>query len=312
MKQFVLDHLIQECSRAERVVGCSMQNKDADLTIKLKNGKTVGIFVINRAIRLPEIKETYETNTARGVHTLFILDVRMLPGDSSKISPPHWMEALHTLTFSRIYTYQCDGRAVTIRPLHIEWRWGNTPRFVEYGEIVCLNDLQADMVEPNSKFISGKFAAASFGEGSFWKKKTPLEDAQYRHSWRQWSYSEKKAAPDEDDAQSDWSAWEEFSRHYGDVGRDEQPEWDWAAEAEQASRQQRRSRKAAVTVDQRQHYAILGVAVDAPFEEVKQAYRKKAREYHPDLHPTEKEKYTAKMAEINTAFEAITKHKNGK
>jgi curved DNA-binding protein CbpA len=40
---------------------------------------------------------------------------------------------------------------------------------------------------------------------------------------------------------------------------------------------------------------------------VKQAYRRKAREYHPDMHPNEKEKYTAKMADINAAFEAIVK-----
>lgn len=311
MKQFVLDHLIQECTRADRVIGCTLHNKEADLTIKLKNGKTVGIFVINRAIRLPEIKETYEANTARGVHTLFILDVRMLPTDNSKISPPHWMEALHTLTFSRIYTYECDGRAVTIRPLHIEWRWGNTPRYVEFGETISLNDLEVGVIEPNSKFITGKFAAASFGEGSFWKKKTPLEDAQYRHSWRHWSYGEKKTRADEE-ADSGWSAWEEFSRHYGDVGGDDPPQWDWAGDAEQTNRQRRSRGAAAATVDHRRYYAILGVSADASFDEVKQAYRKKAREYHPDLHPTEKEKYTAKMAEINTAFEAITKQKNNK
>ncbi len=40
---------------------------------------------------------------------------------------------------------------------------------------------------------------------------------------------------------------------------------------------------------------------------MKQAYRRKAREYHPDLHPDAKEKYTAKMADINAAFAAIIK-----
>ncbi len=311
MKQFVLDHLIQECNRAERVTGCVQHNKEADLTIKLKDGKTVGVFVINRAIRVPEIKETYESNTARGIHTLFILDGRMLPTENSKISPPpHWMEALHTLTYSRIYIYQCDGREVTIRPLHIEWRWGDSPRFVEFGAVVSLNDLHAAMIESNSKFIEGKFAAASFGEGSFWKKKTPPHEAQFRYSWRHWSYGDKKARPEEAPAE-DWTEWEDFTRQYEETVSDEQPQWDWAGGQEQQKQQQRRTRKPAATVE-REPYTVLGVSMTASFEEVKRAYRQKAREYHPDLHPEEKEKYTAKMVEINTAFDAITKQKQNK
>ena len=35
MKQFVLDHLIQECRQADRVIACTQQ-KDSDLSIKLK------------------------------------------------------------------------------------------------------------------------------------------------------------------------------------------------------------------------------------------------------------------------------------
>ncbi|MBF2099121.1 MAG: DnaJ domain-containing protein [Gloeomargaritaceae cyanobacterium C42_A2020_066] len=38
----------------------------------------------------------------------------------------------------------------------------------------------------------------------------------------------------------------------------------------------------------RNYYAILGVARDAPAEEVKRAYRRLARQYHPDLNPGNK------------------------
>jgi curved DNA-binding protein len=36
-------------------------------------------------------------------------------------------------------------------------------------------------------------------------------------------------------------------------------------------------------VDYKDYYAILGVAKDAPQEEIQRAYRKLARQYHPDI-----------------------------
>jgi DnaJ-domain-containing protein 1 len=52
-------------------------------------------------------------------------------------------------------------------------------------------------------------------------------------------------------------------------------------------------------------YALIGVPSSASRDEVKAAYRKKARENHPDLHPNEREKYTALMQEINAAYDRI-------
>jgi molecular chaperone DnaJ len=52
-------------------------------------------------------------------------------------------------------------------------------------------------------------------------------------------------------------------------------------------------------------YEILGISPDATPEEVKRAYRKKARENHPDLNPGDKGA-EARMNKINEAYDRIT------
>ena len=51
-------------------------------------------------------------------------------------------------------------------------------------------------------------------------------------------------------------------------------------------------------------YKVLGVSPDASDEEIKRAYRRLAKKYHPDLNPGDQEA-ARKMQEINTAYEQI-------
>lgn len=60
------------------------------------------------------------------------------------------------------------------------------------------------------------------------------------------------------------------------------------------------------------YYSILGVSRDAGEKELKQAYRKLARKYHPDVNPGDKSA-EAKFKEINEAYEVLSdKKKRGK
>ena len=51
-------------------------------------------------------------------------------------------------------------------------------------------------------------------------------------------------------------------------------------------------------------YEVLGVSRGASEDEIKTAYRKLAKQYHPDLHPGDPVA-AQKMNEINQAYEQI-------
>src|SRR5258708_1846326 len=55
------------------------------------------------------------------------------------------------------------------------------------------------------------------------------------------------------------------------------------------------------------YYSIMGVPRTASDEDIKKAYRRLAREHHPDLHPEgEKELHTRRMQEINEAYTVLS------
>ena len=56
--------------------------------------------------------------------------------------------------------------------------------------------------------------------------------------------------------------------------------------------------------DKRDYYEVLGVAKNATEEDLKKAYRKQAKKYHPDLNPGDKEA-EAKFKEVNEAYEVL-------
>src|ERR1043165_4984763 len=60
-----------------------------------------------------------------------------------------------------------------------------------------------------------------------------------------------------------------------------------------------------MSVKFKDYYQVLGVARDASDEEIRQSYRKLARQHHPDFNPGDK-KAEEKFKEINEANEVLS------
>ena len=57
--------------------------------------------------------------------------------------------------------------------------------------------------------------------------------------------------------------------------------------------------------DKRDYYEVLGIDKSASADDIKKAYRKLAKKYHPDLNPDDKEA-EVHFNELNEAYEVLS------
>ena len=53
------------------------------------------------------------------------------------------------------------------------------------------------------------------------------------------------------------------------------------------------------------YYKIMGISKDTPQKDIKAAYKKRAKQFHPDLHPDDP-KAKAKFQALNEAYDVLS------
>jgi hypothetical protein len=239
-------YLVNELAGASRTVS-DVRDDGTDLIMAdLHSGQTVMIHLIERVPAVSDVKEMLTENAAKGLYTLFILwGDMLLPNEDEMYLPDDWMEALYTLYDGKIYGYDSYGPYTSVFPVYFEDRGQGFQRYIRYGDAIRADQLHADTIRTDNRFISGFWRVAGF---------------------------ERPAA---------------HSAH------DSQPP--------------RASRPDRMTLDS--YYATLAVARDADRAVIRSAYRRLARQYHPDLNDSPQAH--ERMQAINEAYRRIMQHLDG-
>ncbi|MEL6150866.1 MAG: DnaJ domain-containing protein [Chloroflexota bacterium] len=241
----------------------------ADLIVRTWVGMSVNIYLLDGVPNLRAIKRLLQDNTRAYQASLFVLHHQLLPPDKKRLIPDDWMYALHELNSERIYTYIPDEEG--LQQVHFDYMPDGVEREVWHGGDVTFEKLRVLNVSAKTRAIRGQYMMADFGANPYWRtseKRAERLRARFNHGPQHytWTRYDAGAMPGGADNES--------------LRRAHMSELERCCET-------------------------LGVPVNASQDEVKAAFRKLAREFHPDVSDLDKDEAEARFREINVAYETI-------
>ncbi len=161
----VRTYLINELDAATGTVA-EVQHDGTDLVIvKLNTGESVILYLVERLMPVNEIKDTLIENTAKNLHTLFILwGDMLLPEEDRLYVPEDWMEALLTLYNGKIYGYDSYGPYASVFPVYFNKQSVGLEYFVTYGDAITAANLHCDYIHMDTRYLTGFWRVADFSE----------------------------------------------------------------------------------------------------------------------------------------------------
>ncbi len=247
---------------------------DASLIIRTWVGMSVKVYFLDGVPNLRAVKRVLQENTRTlNQATLFVVHHALMPPDKKRVVLDEWMHALHELNSERIYTYipgECQ-----LRQVHFDHMPDGVEREVWHGDPVVFEKLRVLNASPNTRAIRGDWKVADFGANPYWRtSKTRTERLRTRFRRAGGTYTHT---------------------HY-DVGG-----------MPGGATHQSLHRAHMSELDRSLH--LLGVTAQATEDEVKKAFRRLARQFHPDVSKLDKTEAENRFREINVAYEYIKSQK---
>lgn len=276
MSDITRDWLCQQVKQLPSVRTAHIaKDTEADLIIRTWVGMSVKVYLLNGVPNLRALRRVLHENTNHYHQaTLFIAHHALMPPDKKRLRPDDWMHALHELNSERVYTYMPDRTG--IQQTHFDYLPDGIERETWHGGLVSFEKLRVLTVTAKTRPVRGQWMTADFGPNPYWRKSDQRAE-RMRARWRQgpqhftWGHYDMGGIP-------------------GGATNDD-------------------LRRAHMSELER-CFDTLGLSLGASQEEVKAAFRKLARQYHPDVSNLEAREAHARFQEINIAYETIKAKKS--
>jgi hypothetical protein len=287
MKAEVKRWLAAQISAVPSVRSCLI-DREADLVVRTWSATVTFVYLLDELVKPRQLRKIIHDNSRVGVGTLFLLAAELVPRDGSKLEPHETLLALHALHRDKLYTYRLENGAASVGQVHFKSYGRMHEVEVWYGPAVDIQHLPCYRVwvkTPHS--VKGDWLIATFGTETFWKHADYAAGREAMRRQQRGGFTRRAT----------WSA----AGWNGGPRLDEEPASPPPADPPPAN-----GRHAHLDTC----YARLGVHGGASSDEVKAAFRRRARELHPDVSPLPKEQAEKQFRLLNEAY-AFIKISNG-
>jgi hypothetical protein len=243
-----------------------------DILIRTWMGMSVKVYFLDGVPNLRALRRELQENTRAYSGSMFVALHTLMPPDKERLVPDDWMSALHALNSGRIYTYKPG--ATGLQQVHFAYLADGVEREAWYGGAVNFEKLRVTKVSPNVRAVKGNWMMADFGQNPYWTNRNFRTQRLNERYWK----ARRRAG--------------EFVWGQYDMGGHPGGPTNEALNQAHVSQLER-------------SYVMLGLELSASRDEVKAAYRRLAREYHPDTSALDTDEAQTHFHEITAAYEYI-------